>query len=482
MKLKHLFLAVAMAASLTASAACAPAQAKKAPAQQSPRYAFLMIGAGMGPGPVMAAQNYLHYCVDPDSVLNMLQLPVSSRQMSYSASSPVTDSAAAGTALSTGTKTKNAMLGMNPDTVAVISVARRLKDQGWGIGLVTNNAPDDATPGAFYAHVPNRSMYYEVDRDAAFSGYDFISGAQLRGAKDKAGNPTDIYNVFEQQGVQILRGQKGAQQVAESQSKRILLLNPEDYGNNNELGYAIKGADADTVGLSLLTSVDACLAHLEKNSPKHFFMMIEEGMIDHSLHGNDGGTAIRQVLSFDRVIARVLEFYRAHPDETLIVITADHDTGGMSNGCAATGYNAFYRNVDAQTMSKDRFSDLCQSMLRDRRVYTWDDMKELLARSFGLGTTFKLKKEQEEDLEEAFKETFVDRNSTDEKGLYKTSNAFAAEVFKVFNDASGFGFTTRNHTGNFPPVFAIGVGSDRFAGTLNNIDIPQIIRSLTLKK
>ena len=73
-------------------------------------------------------------------------------------------------------------------------------------------------------------------------------------------------------------------------------------------------------------------------------------------------------------------------------------------------------------------------------------------------------------------------SSRDEKGLYKSSNAFAAEVFKVFNDASGFGFTTANHTGNFPPVFAIGAGADRFNGTLNNISIPEIIRSLTLRK
>lgn len=445
-----------------------------------PKYVFMMIGDGMGPGPIMATQNYLRLGSEtPDARLNMLQMPVSSRAMSYSASSPVTDSAAAGTALSTGSKTKNGMLGMNADTVAVYSIARDLKQQGWGIGIVTNNAPDDATPGAFYAHVPSRSMYYEIGKDAAASGVDFLAGASLRGRKDKEGNPTDLYNILEQSGVTILRGKKGAEQVRTTDSRRIVLVNPEGHAWDNEMGFAIDGADADTVGLSLYTATEACLYHLEKNSPDHFLMVIEDGMIDHLLHGNDGSSSIRQILSFDRVIGRVLEFYRQHPDETLVIVTADHDTGGMSNGCRTTRYKIFFDNVNHQKLSKDAFSDYCTDLLKSGRKVTWEEMEKVLAEKLGMGTVVNVSDEQEEYLKKAFDKTFVKRNAEDVKGLYKDSNAFASAVFKVFNNSSGFGFTTSNHTGNFTPVFAIGVGSERFTGTLDNTEIPQILRELT---
>lgn len=467
MKVKRFLAATALMASVAAFA-------------NQPKYVFLMIGDGMGPGPVMAAQNYLRLGSEtPEAKMNMLQMPVSARAMSYSASSPITDSAAAGTALSTGSKTKKYMLGMNADTVAVYSVAHELKLAGWGVGIVTNNAPDDATPGSSYAHVPNRSMYYEIDKAAAESGFDFIAGASLRGRKDKQGNPTDIYDVMKQNGVTVLFGKKGADQVRTTDAKRIMLVNPEGHAWDNEMGFAIDGADADTVGLTLATVVDACLTHLEKNSPDHFYMMIEDGMIDHLLHGNDGGAAVRQILSFDKVVGRVLEFYRQHPDETLVIVTADHDTGGMTNGSGAVKYQMVMDNINHQKMSKDAFSDYCSEILKSGKSITWEEMEAVLADRFAFGSVVKVTDKQIATLKQVFNKTFIERKAKDIKGLYKDSNAFASAVFKVFSDCTGFGFTTTSHTGNFTPLFAIGVGSERFTGTLNNIEIPEIIRSLT---
>ena len=143
----------------------------------TPKYIFYYIGDGMGMG-----------------------------RSTYPASTPVTDSAAAGTALSTGYKTNNGMLGVTPDSAAVTSVAKELFDMGYGVGIVTSVAPDDATPGAFYSHVPKRSMYYEIGKDAASCGYDFIGGANLRGVKDKKGNPTDLMQVFAENNVAVVRG------------------------------------------------------------------------------------------------------------------------------------------------------------------------------------------------------------------------------------------------------------------------------------
>ena len=450
-----------------------------ATAQQTPKYIFYFIGDGMGPGPVMAAMNYNRIVNGHDQLL-MTALPVSSRAQTWSASSPVTDSAAGGTALATGSKTRNGMIGMNADTVAVYSVAKELKDKGYGIGLVTNCAADDATPAAFYAHQPNRSMYYEIGKDAASSGFDFIAGAGLRGAKDKkTKKPTDLYEVLAENNVQVLRGAQGVKQVYTSESQRIMLLNPLDYGGLNNMGYVIDGVGADSIGMTLRDAARACLYHLEKNSPDRFFMMVEGGLIDHALHGNDGASAIREILDFDETLRLAYDFYLAHPDETLIIVTADHDTGGMATGNNVMGYNAHYKNIDYATISKSAFSDFCKSLLKSRRVYTWEDMQQTLTDELGFYTHIKISDAQEAELEASYKKTFIDRTAVDQKGLYDDSNAFAALVFKIYNDNTGFGYTSTHHTGNFVPVFAIGVGAEGLMRTLNNIDIPAHIRHLT---
>ncbi|MDE6205264.1 MAG: alkaline phosphatase [Duncaniella sp.] len=192
---------------------------------EAPKYIFYFIGDGMGMGQVQAAQVYNRTVLGNDEPLLMMQFPVASQSTTHSASSPVTDSAAAGTALATGHKTTNGMLGMTPDSVAVTSVAKELFDRGYGVALVTSVPPDDATPGAFYAHVSSRSMYYEIGLQAAGSGYDFIAGSKLRGTKDKDGNPNDLIETFRANGVDIAHG---LDQLKDKKSRRVLLLNPED--------------------------------------------------------------------------------------------------------------------------------------------------------------------------------------------------------------------------------------------------------------
>ncbi|MDE6771993.1 MAG: alkaline phosphatase, partial [Muribaculaceae bacterium] len=118
----------------------------------APKYIFYFIGDGMGMAPAMAAATYNRSVLGTAELPLMMTFPVAGQVMTYSASSDVTDSAAAGTALATGNKTVNGMLGVTPDTTAVYSIAGILKDKlGYGVGLVTNVAADDATPGAFYA-------------------------------------------------------------------------------------------------------------------------------------------------------------------------------------------------------------------------------------------------------------------------------------------------------------------------------------------
>lgn len=436
-----------------------------------PKYIFYFIGDGMGMGPVTATEMYNRQVLANPDPITMMQFPVAGVALTYSASSPVTDSAAAGTALSTGSKTKNGMLGMNADTVSVTSVARVLKDDGYGIGIATSVAPDDATPGAFYAHVPHRSMYYEIGVQAANSGYDFLCGAGLRGETDKEGNPTDLLEIMKQNSVDVVRGKEEFEQ---STSEKIFLLNYEGT-SSNDIGYTIDSLE-HTITLPYITR--ACLSHLEKVSPDAFFMMVEGGNIDHALHANDGGAAIKEILNFNEAIAVAVDFYNAHPLETLIVVTADHDTGGMTVGSPFTGYNAHLEKIDYQKVSKEAFNDYCKGILKSRRVYKWNDMREYLTDNFGFWKQLKLNDAQEKSLKDKFEATFKMRNSEDQKTLYANFNAFAAEVFKVFNDIAGIGFVTTTHTGNPVPVYALGVGAQQFSNLNNNSDIPVKILQL----
>lgn len=427
------------------------------------KYIFYFIGDGMGMGPVMTAETYNREVLKNDKPLTMMQFPTVSWCMTYSASSPVTDSAAAGTALSTGTKTKNSMLGMSPDTVAVESIAKKFHDRGYGVGIVTSVSQYDATPGAFYAHVPNRSMIYEIGCDAAKSGYEFIAGASpVKNEK------YDLSQLMRENGVQVIYG---PDEIEKIDSRRVMLAGPKGSPVWN-IGYTIDSV-AGRLTLPLIT--ETCLSHLEKYTPDKFFMMVEGGNIDHALHGNDGGTAITEILNFDESLKIAYNFYLQHPDETLIVVTADHDTGGMAMGNSKVKYSAPLGFFQYQRVSKEAFSEYCKSIARDRRVYNWDVMKEYLTENFGLFTHVPVSETTELKLKELFEAAIVMRNSEDQKTLYANFNAFAVEVFKIINDAAGVGFTTMSHSGNPVPVFAVGVGSDKFKGLNNNCNLPVLI-------
>ncbi len=431
-------------------------------AAETPKYIFYCIGDGMGLSPLIAAQTYNRTILKNDKPLTMMTFPVAGWSLTYSANSDITDSAAAGTALSTGNKTRNGMIAMNPDTVNVPSITVPLREMGYGIGIATSVSPDDATPAVFYSHAENRGMSYEIDRQMATSGYEFFAGAGLRGKKD--GN--DLMDYFDKNNVQVVYGPDGIKDIS---SRRVVLLNNEGT-DLNDIGYTI---DSIPGTLTLPIIAETAIGHLEKYSPDKFFLMLEGGNIDHALHANDGGAALKEILNFDQALKIVYNFYLAHPDETLIVVTADHDTGGMSHVKAGR-----LNNIDFQKVSKEGFSKYCKALLRSRRNYTWNDMKEYLSDNLGLFSHIKVDEPTEERLKKMFNETFKLRNSKDQETLYANFNAFSVEVFRVFNDATGLVFTTSGHSGNPVPVFAVGCGAEQFSGFNNNIDLPRRILSI----
>ena len=433
-------------------------------AAKTPKYIFYFIGDGMGLGHIMATQNYNRYVINENTQLTMTSFPVASVAMTYSYSSPVTDSAAAGTALSTGFKTRNGMLGMNPDSVAVTSIAKYLNDKGYGVGIVTSVAIDDATPGAFYAHVPSRSHFDNIAANLASSNYNFFAGASLRGKKGA------VETVIESGGYKIYHGMDAYN--ASEKSGKTLILNPKEIDSSN-IGYTI---DSIKGALNLPDLTKAAIEHLEKDSPKKFFLMVEGGNIDWAAHANDPGAVIKEIINFDQAIKLAYEFYLAHKDETLIVVTADHDTGGMA---LQQNNKALYEYIDCQRMSKQVFMDECTQMLKSNKVPTWEEMKQFIKDNTGLFGKIPVNENESAKLESAFTEVFVNHDTKEYKTLYDSFNGFVVKVFNLLNKKDKIGWITGSHTGNFVPVYSVGVGSDMFKTLNNNIEIPRKIATLT---
>lgn len=452
--------------SIMLTGACSAAMAANADA---PKYVFYFIGDGMGIPEVTNAQLYNRNVLKNEKPLLMTTFPVASMATTHSANSDVTDSAAAGTALATGVKTKNSMLGMAPDTTAVTSIAKVLFDEGYGIGIITSVAIDDATPGAFYTHVANRGQFYDTGRMLAESGYQFAAGAALRGTKDSKGNDNGLLDYFAENNVSISYGLDNIDTSAE----RLLVLSPFHNERNNSIGYAI---DSIPGAVTLPQLTRAGLDHLMRVSPDKFFMMVEGGEIDHAGHGNDGGTSVREVINMDEALQIAYDFYLQHPDETLIVVTADHETGGMSVGCAATGYSVQPQNAAAQKISKELFNEFCKKKFESNEPFTWADMEQALRDKLGFWTTVKLNPDEEESLKSMFAEIFEKHNDLEEKKtLYGSYNQFVVRAFDILNYKSGFGWTTSCHTGAPVPVYAIGADCMLFSPLQDNTEIPRKI-------
>lgn len=425
------------------------------------KYVFYFIGDGMGWGHVNAAQYYNRAVLGNSEPLLMMQFPVVGSAMTYSASSPVTDSAAAGTALATGHKTKNSMVGLAPDSVtALTSIARRFKDRGMGVGLLTTGPTDDATPAAFYAHQPSRHMKYEITCEAAASGYDIIGGGRFRAI----GPDTDALEQFTSRGWTFITDPADPKAAALDK----IIVEPSD--SRSETGPAVDATDAS---LRLADMVRLAISHLSRVSPEGFFLMAEDGNIDHSAHGNDGGTIIKEVVDFQNAIRLAYDFYLAHPDETLIVVTADHDTGGF-----ALCHRVNLAMTDSQRVSKDAMADHFRHLLKSGQAVTWDDMQQYLRRNLGFWESVKLTDAQTATLREKFEKTFVRREGVEQKTLYNTFDELVSAVFDVMNRSIGVYFTATGHSGNPVPVFAIGRGAELFDAMMENTAIPtRILRA-----
>ena len=321
--------------------------------EQKAKYVFYFIGDGMGFNHVSLAEYWLGYTqgVFDSRPLSFSQFPVLGWAVTHSESNLITDSAAAGTALSTGTKTKNGMLGTAPDSSALESIAYKIHDAGYKVGISSTVGINHATPGAFYGHSASRSDYYSIACEIPSTGFEFFAGGGAIESNGEDGDETSVYEAIEDSGYVIAEGMDDFADKKDEAGKMMLLQ--KNGRLKTELPYAIDMKDTDMTQADL---VSASIDFLYDEDCPGFFIMSEGGKIDWASHGNDTKAVILETLSLSDAVAEAVEFYNAHPDETLIIVTADHETGGLTLSWEK-GYDLLFDKLEEIHCSKDMVSE-----------------------------------------------------------------------------------------------------------------------------
>lgn len=267
---------------------------------------IFMIGDGMGYEQISAAW------VCNGGKLNLDNFSKVGIQRTYSANKLVTDSAAAGTALATGHKTNNGMVAMNADTVVVKSLAEEAMEKGKRAGAAVTCRVNDATPAVFFSHSETRKNQEDIVSQMASSGVYFLSGGGTH-FWEKREDGRNVAEEVKANGYTYVRTKEDLQAVTEGPVIALM--------DSYELKPSLDRGDI------LPASVTKALELLDNK--KGFFLMVEGSMIDDGGHDNKAGHTMEEVFDFDKTLGIVLEW--AEKDgETLVIVTGDHATGGMT--------------------------------------------------------------------------------------------------------------------------------------------------------
>lgn len=495
MKRRYLvFMVLAVAMVFAASAASA----------HQPKYVFFFLGDGMSSAQIQATEAYLttinggsatlaEDLLKPENRLNMSKMPVSGMQTTYDAFALMTDSASAGTAFACGIKTVSGAIGMDQTlTTNVKSIAQLAHESGRKVGIISSVSLDHATPASYYASVPTRDFMNSIGTQMAATGYEFFGGGGLASPtspKKPGDTSNNVWDLLESSGYTVLKNREDILALKNSPRDKVVCINPW-LQDSAAMPYAI---DRPATNLSLAEMTDVAIATLYggprnrgRDMRKGFFLMVEGGKIDWACHANDAKAAISDMLDFDAAVGVALEFYKKHPLETLIVVTGDHETGGMSVGHATTAYTAYYDRLLAQKNSFQYFGanqwpahkatmapSVCGSYLGIQNLESDTTMLTLMEEVFGLKWA-DLNPYQKEKLEDAYDKSLCgsnDNSDAENALLYGGYNPVIVTITHILNERASIGWSSYSHTGVPVPVFAQGREAVRFAGFYDNTDI-----------
>ena len=475
-KLLSLLLMLALLLSLGSAYAENPAAA--------PKYVFMFIGDGQGSPQITAAQYYLGTVQNPDATiptpaqLSFTNFSSLGLMTTYDATSFCPDSASTATSMASGEKTLSGVLNYNVDKTSSFKlITEYAKEAGKKVGVITTVSLDHATPAAYYAKAPSRSQYYDIAvQGLSGKTLDFLGGGAFLQPKGKENDKQDLMDIAAANGWTVIRKADEIRAITKDSGRVLAMV--EDVDGSQAMQYEIdrrkKAADGQD-SLSLAEIVKTGIADLDNGNG--FFLMTEGGKIDWTCHANDAVTSIYDTLAFSDAVQVAIDFAAQHPDETLIIVTGDHETGGMTIGFAATAYDTHFNYLQNAKVSYQEFDKVIADM-RANKV-SFEDALKTIESYYGLTTTtdqpLTITETELSALKTAFELSMIekaDRKLGDADALaYGGYEPLSVTITHIFNNKAGIAYTSYAHTGLQIPVYAAGVNASLFSGQYDNTQI-----------
>lgn len=446
------------------------------------KYVFLFIGDGMGIPHQVATEAFT------GKGLSMRSFPAQGVTTTPAADRFIVDSAAAATAMSAGQITNVGMIGLAPDNTKVKTIAEMARERGMKVGIVSSVSIDHATPAAFYAHVPSRSQYHYIDHAIAESGFDYFAGGGLKDPKGKKKgieSRGDAMEAIRKAGYTVVDNRNDFLGLS-AKSGKVLAYN-QWLQDSGALPYAIDHRNDKDISLAEFTRKGIELL----DNSKGFFMMVEGGKIDWACHANDAKAAIMDTVAFDDAVREAVAFYKKHPDETAIIVTGDHECGGMTLGFAGTQYDTDFDVLKSQYVSFQYFTDDVLKLFKQENKgnVTFEALQPTITHYFGLefsGDAEKnplvLKPYEIATLREAFNQTMLDEMvkpvTADNERLYGGYDPLVVAITHIVNNKAGLAWTSYSHTAVPVMTSAIGVGADSFNRSYHQSEIAKKIMAI----
>ena len=424
--------------------------------KEEAKYVFVFLGDGMGINQV-ASTRYWEAQEEGQSGEESIwkkesfdSFPVTGFMSTHNMELGVTDSAASATAIFSGKKTKNGFLNYNPETEeAYTPFAKKLKESGYAVGVISTTSLEHASPAALYANAEDRYQYEEIARQGIACGWlDFWAAGGFHGEEEM------LFREAEDNGFTVARTLEELKNL-DGSSLPVLAAAKSSFAGAY-MDYEIDRARAEKYGaenISFSDFVKQALVCMEKE--EKFFLFAEAGKIDTACSEGDMISSMYEVKALDDAVAEAIKFYEKHPEETLIVVLADHETGSMR---IRTDMDC--SQISGQVASYARFELIMQELYEKKAPFS--EAMENAEHYFGIVEN-QLEEEEKEELKKAYTEG---------------AEAFTGELCKMKADKAKIQLVSDSHSGQPVPVYAIGKGAEIFSGVYDNTEIYEKLNTI----
>lgn len=421
---------------------------------EQPKYVFAFLGDGMGINQLATARYWEALEQEQpasDSIWKTSSFdsfPVIGMMSTHNMNLTVTDSAASATAIFTGKKTQNGSLNYNPVTEEWYTpFAKTLSDSGYAVGVISTTSLEHASPAALYANAEDRYDYLEIARQGLSCGWlDFWAAGGFYKEEEA------LLEEAQKAGFTLVRSLTELEET-DGKSLPVLAVAKDDFAAPH-MAYEIDRARREKYGaqeMSFVGLVRQAAACLQKKGS--FFLFAEAGKIDRACSDGDIVSSMHEVKALDDAVAEALKFYEKHPEETLIVVFADHETGSLRIGSKIDA-----GAISSQVASRSRFESIMRGLYASGADFS--EAMQNAEHYFGIGEKG-LEPEGLDALKAAYEET---KNGAE-------TDKFTARLCRLKAEKINMEFVSGAHSGQPVPVYALGCGAENFAGMYDNTKI-----------